>query len=145
MLTTQNLILLDCENLSKNEIIETLSKKLVEEGFISDYSKYLESVYHREEIAPTTVGYNVGLPHGKGSMVKESVVAVMRVKNPVLWNIQENENVKLIFMLAIADREGNNIHSDILVELSKKILDKNFRDRILKTNKVEEVLKLMSE
>ena len=50
----------------------------------------------------------------------------MRVKNPILWNIQDDEKVKIVFMLAVSE-EGKGTHNDILVELSKKILDSNFK------------------
>ncbi len=91
------------------------------------------------------MGYGIGLPHGKGSCVKESVVAFMRVKNPILWNIQDDEKVKIVFMLAVSEEEGKGTHNDILVELSKKILDSNFRNRIENSSSIEEIVKLINE
>ena len=132
MKTINKLVLLEGNEvvLSKEEAIKKLADKLEEAGFLTSCNEFLESVYLREEIAPTTVGYGIGLPHGKGSCVKESVVAFMRVKNPILWNIQDDEKVKIVFMLAVSEEEGKGTHNDILVELSKKILDSNFRNRI---------------
>ncbi len=147
MKTIDNLIILE-ENqgvLSKEEVIEKLAKKMLESGFIANYEEYVDSVHKREEIAPTTVGYGIGLPHGKGNCVKESVVAFMRVKNPVLWNIPENEKVKMIFMLAVSEEHGKGTHNDILVKLSKKILDNNFRERIERSNSKDEIVKLITE
>lgn len=131
--------------LSKEEAIKKLADKLEEAGFLTSCNEFLESVYLREEIAPTTVGYGIGLPHGKGSCVKESVVAFMRVKNPILWNIQDDEKVKIVFMLAVSEEEGKGTHNDILVELSKKILDSNFRNRIENSSSIEEIVKLINE
>ena len=130
MKTINKLVLLEGNEvvLSKEEAIKKLADKLEEAGFLTSCNEFLESVYLREEIAPTTVGYGIGLPHGKGSCVKESVVAFMRVKNPILWNIQDDEKVKIVFMLAVSEEEGKGTHNDILVELSKKILDSNFRN-----------------
>ena len=54
----------------KEEAIKKLAEKLEEAGFLTSCNEFLESVYLREEIAPTTVGYGIGLPHGKGSCVK---------------------------------------------------------------------------
>lgn len=147
MKTVNELIILENNqtNLSKEEIIEMLGKKLIETGFVTDYDSFIESIYKREEIAPTTVGYDIGLPHGKGNCVKESVVAFMRVKNPILWNVQDNEKVKMIFMLAVSEEHGKTTHNDILVKLSKKILDSKFREKIEKTNNIEEIVKLINE
>lgn len=135
----------DKEVLSKEEAIKILADKLAETGYIENYEEYIDSVHKREEIAPTTVGYEIGLPHGKGSCVKESVVAFMRVKNPILWNIQDNEKVKMIFMLAVSEEDGKSIHNDILVDLSKKILDHKFRERMEKSKNVEEIVELINK
>ena len=132
------------ENLSKDEVIKLLATKLLEAGYLNDYEEYLNSVYKREEIAATTVGYGIGLPHGKGACVKESVVAFMRVKNPVLWNLQENEKVKVIFMLAVSEKDGQVLHNDTLVELSKKILNEKFREKIETSNNIEEIVQLIN-
>lgn len=147
MKTINKLVLLESNEvvLSKEEAIKKLADKLEETGFLTSCNEFLESVYLREEIAPTTVGYGIGLPHGKGSCVKESVVAFMRVKNPILWNIQDDEKVKIVFMLAVSEEEGKGTHNDILVELSKKILDSNFRNRIENSNSIEEIVKLINE
>lgn len=82
MKTINKLVLLEGNEvvLSKEEAIKKLADKLEEAGFLTSCNEFLESVYLREEIAPTTVGYGIGLPHGKGSCVKESAVAFMRVK-----------------------------------------------------------------
>lgn len=147
MKTINKLVLLESNEvvLSKEEAIKKLADKLEEAGFLTSCNEFLESVYLREEIAPTTVGYGIGLPHGKGSCVKESVVAFMRVKNPILWNIQDDEKVKIVFMLAVSEEEGKGTHNDILVELSKKILDSNFRNRIENSSSIEEIVKLINE
>lgn len=147
MKTINKLVLLEGNEvvLSKEEAIKKLADKLEEAGFLTSCNEFLESVYLREEIAPTTVGYGIGLPHGKGSCVKESVVAFMRVKNPILWNIQDDEKVKIVFMLAVSEEEGKGTHNDILVELSKKILDSNFRNRIENSSSIEEIGKLINE
>lgn len=147
MKTINKLVLLEGNEvvLSKEEAIKKLADKLEEAGFLTSCNEFLESVYLREEIAPTTVGYGIGLPHGKGSCVKESMVAFMRVKNPILWNIQDDEKVKIVFMLAVSEEEGKGTHNDILVELSKKILDSNFRNRIENSSSIEEIVKLINE
>ncbi|MBM6821499.1 fructose PTS transporter subunit IIA [Fusobacterium mortiferum] len=147
MKTINKLVLLEGNEvvLSKEEAIKKLADKLEEAGFLTSRNEFLESVYLREEIAPTTVGYGIGLPHGKGSCVKESAVAFMRVKNPILWNIQDDEKVKIVFMLAVSEEEGKGTHNDILVELSKKILDSNFRNRIENSSSIEEIVKLINE
>ncbi len=144
-LTMENLVMLDVECTSKKEVIEMMAKKVADEGIAENYEMYLDSLFKREEIAPTAVGYDVGLPHGKSETVKRAAVAFARLKNPVLWSEEEDEYAKMVFMLAIPDGEKGTTHINILVDLSKKILDDDFRAGLEKATTVEEVVKLINE
>ena len=143
-LTVENLIVLDAECTSKREVIEMMAKKITDEGIAENYEEYLDSLLKREEISATAVGYDVGLPHGKSTTVKTAAVAFARLKNPVLWSEEENENAKMVFMLAIPDGEKGSTHINILVDLSKKILDDDFRAGLENAKTVEEAVKLIN-
>ncbi len=143
-LTTKNLIVLDLDSKVKEDIIKIMAQKMVEDGVAESYEEYLSSLFEREEIAATTVGYDVGLPHGKSKTIKKAAVAFARLKNPVVWNLEDNEKVKMIFMLAVPEIENGTTDINILVELSKKILDKNFRDKLSIVKEIDEVVKLIN-
>lgn len=144
MLTKESLVMLDVECTSKQEIIEMMAKKVATEGIAENYEEFLASLMAREEISATAVGYDVGLPHGKSTTVKTAAVAFARLKNPVLWSEEEEENAKMVFMLAIPDGEKGTTHINILVELSKKILDDDFRAGLEKAQTAEEAVKLIN-
>ena len=143
-LTVENLVMLDVECATKEEVIKMMAKKVADEGIAESYEEYLDSLMKREEIAATAVGYDVGLPHGKSTTVKTAAVAFARLKNPVLWSEEENENAKMVFMLAIPDGEKGSTHINILVDLSKKILDDDFRAGLENAKTVEEAVKLIN-
>ena len=143
-LITEELVVLNLKSDSKEEIIKELAQKLVDAGLVDDYSSYLSSLFKREEIAPTTVGYDIGLPHGKCSSVKKASIAFATLEKPVVWDLATDEKVKMIFMLAIPENEDSSTHSNLLVELSRKILDDNFRERLGKIKVVEEIVKLIN-
>ncbi len=144
MLTKESLVMLDVECASKQEIIEMMAKKVADEGIAENYDEFLASLMAREEISATAVGYDVGLPHGKSTTVKAAAVAFARLKNSVLWSEEEKENAKMVFMLAIPDGEKGTTHINILVELSKKILDDDFRAGLEKAQTAEEAVKLIN-
>ena len=144
-LTMENLVMLDVDCTSKQEVIEMMAKKIADEGIAESYEDYLAALLAREEIAATAVGYDVGLPHGKSLSVKRAAVAFARLKNPVLWNAEEDEYAKMVFMLAIPDGEKGTTHINILVDLSKKILDDDFRAGLENAETVEEAVKLINE
>lgn len=144
-LTVENLVMLDVECATKEEVIKMMAKKVADEGIAESYEEYLDSLMKREEIAATAVGYDVGLPHGKSTTVKRAAVAFARLKNPVLWSADEDEYAKMVFMLAIPDGEKGTTHINILVDLSKKILDDDFRAGLEKVATAEEAVKLINE
>lgn len=144
-LTMENLIVLDAECTSKREVIEMMAKKITDEGIAENYEEYLDSLLKREEISATAVGYDVGLPHGKSTTVKRAAVAFARLKNPVLWSEEEDEYAKMVFMLAIPDGEKGTTHINILVDLSKKILDDDFRAGLEKAATAAEAAALIND
>lgn len=144
-LTVENLVMLDVECATKEEVIKMMAKKVADEGIAESYEEYLDSLMKREEIAATAVGYDVGLPHGKSTTVKRAAVAFARLKNSVLWSADEDEYAKMVFMLAIPDGEKGTTHINILVDLSKKILDDDFRAGLEKAATAEEAVKLINE
>ncbi len=144
-LTVENLIVLDAECTSKREVIEMMAKKITDEGIAENYEEYLDSLLKREEISATAVGYDVGLPHGKSTTVKRAAVAFARLKNPVLWSEEEDEYAKMVFMLAIPDGEKGTTHINILVDLSKKILDDDFRAGLEKATTAAEAAALIND
>lgn len=144
-LTVENLIVLDAECISKREVIEMMAKKITDEGIAENYEEYLDSLLKREEISATAVGYDVGLPHGKSTTVKRAAVAFARLKNPVLWSEEEDEYAKMVFMLAIPDGEKGTTHINILVDLSKKILDDDFRAGLEKAATAAEAAALIND
>lgn len=106
---------------------------------------YLDSLFKREEMFPTAVGELYAIPHGKCKFVKVPTVAFARLTNEVLWDEVENESIKYIFMIGVPDgKNSGNQHIDILVNLSKKIMDDDFREGINSAQKIEEVLNLIN-
>ena len=122
-----------------------MAKKITDEGIAENYEEYLDSLLKREEISATAVGYDVGLPHGKSTTVKRAAVAFARLKNPVLWSEEEDEYAKMVFMLAIPDGEKGTTHINILVDLSKKILDDDFRAGLEKAATAAEAAALIND
>lgn len=161
-LINEKLIKLDLELKNKNEVIEYLHSLIVKDNRIccpkflegngickkcSDCASldYLVSLKEREKIFSTSVGELYAIPHGKSKYIKNPIVAFAKLKDEILWNEEEYESVKYIFMIGIPDgNDGANKHIDILVNLSKKIMDDDFRVGIESATKASDVLNLIN-
>ena len=104
---------------------------------------FITALKEREESYPTAVGYSFAIPHGKCNSVTESGIAFARLENEIEWD--EDEKVKYVFMIAVSEENATNEHLEILIKLSKSILDDEFREKLGKTNSESEVLEILTK
>ncbi len=130
----KDLIVLDSDLSSKEDIIRFLGKKADKLGYITDLDEYIKAVERREEEFSTAVGYGISIPHGKSEAVKEEFIAFMRMKNPIIWGDKVDEPVRLVFMIGVPESKKGTTHLKILAQICKKLMDKDFRERLLKAD-----------
>lgn len=92
----RNLFFTDLKFNKKEEVIEFLGNKLLENGIIDEDMKY--SFFDREKIATTEIGNMVALPHGANGKILKNKIAVGILKKPIHWTLGE---VRLVLILAI--------------------------------------------
>ena len=109
-----NLIDLEMEASSKDEVIHQLCSLLYENGRVKDLEKFKEAVYEREQIGETGMGNQIAIPHSIKKDAKKSGICISILKEPILWN---GYNVRLIFMFAL------NKSFDQVPKLYELILD----------------------
>lgn len=88
---------------------------------------------------------NIAIPHGKSEAVREPSVAFGIKRSGVDWNSLDGSEAKLIFMIAVPKESGGNQHLKILQMLSRKLMDDNYRERLLSVQTTEEAYKLLEE
>lgn len=131
-LTSPNLILVGKNFKSKDEAIKSLVEQLWKEGKITSKDEFLKDVMYREELSPTGIEAGLAIPHGKSEAVKEAAFAVALLDNTIdNWeSIDENNKVKLIFLLAIPKAESGSTHIELLAELMKRISNEEYKKSI---------------
>lgn len=139
--TNKNLIAINCDFGTKKEVIDALVDKLYREKKIASKEKFLAAVMEREALSETGISDGLAIPHGKSDTVKEAAFAVARVKKPVRdWeSLEEDNEVTLIFLLAIPAAQAASTHLELLAELMTKAQDKAFLDALKKAKTVEEL------
>jgi len=142
-LIQKEFIYLNNELTNRNEIITRMSEDVLKTGMISDVDTYVKSVLEREEIIPTTVGFNVSIPHGKSDAVISPFVTFMRTNKPFVWDERSTEETQLIFMIGVPTNQKNKWHLKILAQISKNLMDENFRSSLLRAESVNEAYQLI--
>ncbi|MBS7576711.1 MULTISPECIES: fructose PTS transporter subunit IIA [unclassified Enterococcus] len=137
-------ILMNLDVKTKNEVIERLSEILVINGFISDIEQFKKDVFDRESHMTTGIGNAIAIPHGKSSSVIESTVIVAKLKQPIEWAALDKQPVNLVFLLAIKEADKGNEHLRFLAELSGKLMDDDFVQRLKAAQDKDTLIKALS-
>ena len=128
---------------SKEEVIDLISNTAKNQGLIKDVADFKEKVFAREREISTSVGNQVAIPHGKTDTVSEPFVAFMRTKEGFKWDENSAELVRLIFLIGVPDKDANKLHLKYIAEISKKLINDEFRTKLLTLSGKEDVFNLL--
>ncbi len=129
---------------TQDECLHFLADKVYEDGLLTSKEEYLNAVYAREKEFSTAVGYDVAMPHGMSDSVKETFICFARVKEPIPWG-PENTLVKMIFMIGVPEHEKNRIHLKLISQISKHLLDDDFRNGLLSCKSSKEAFEYLDK
>jgi PTS system fructose-specific IIA component len=141
-LITRDLIVMNLESSCKEDVIKDMAKLIGKNDRLNDLEKYIEMVFEREETFPTSLGFEVAIPHGKTDAVKTPTLAFAKLKNEVQWS--EEENVKYVFLIAVPERDAGDLHLQILAQISRKLMRDEFREALKNSLEKEELLELFT-
>ena len=85
---------------NKEELIKKYSNFLLETGYVS--KNFYESVLEREKHSSTSIGRGVAVPHGNKEFVNKSVIIIIFLEKPIVW---DDLMVDTVFLTAIQTKE----------------------------------------
>lgn len=139
MLIDEKLVRLDLEPKGKEEIIKELGQLAFSQGKIKSINGYFDAVFKRENEFSTAIGYSIAIPHGKSDDVIEPFVVFGRVSEDVEWDEITHNEVKLIFLIGVPLSQSGDIHLKILANISRKLIDDDFRNMLITAKSTGEV------
>lgn len=143
----RELIFLDLDAASSDEVMEAVGGKLIETGYCKP--DYVEALKQREKDFPTGIDTgNIGLaiPHTAVDYVNKGKIAIARLRKTVpfqqMGNDDETVNVKLVFMLAVDDP---NQHLAKLQGIVEVIQDETTLQKFLDAKEQKEIIEAIKE
>lgn len=143
--TSLDLISIDQDLSTKADVFKFLTHKLFVAGKIKSEADFLEAIYQREAESVTGFENGLAIPHGKSATVLDASFTVVRTKAPVTdyESLNPENQVQLIFLLAIpADDQGAE-HLDMLAQLSTQLADSDYRQKLMKADSAQAILDLL--
>ncbi|EMB50749.1 PTS system fructose-specific transporter subunit IIABC [Vibrio mimicus] len=141
-LINANLIQLDLQANSKQEVFEELINILHAQGRISEKATFLNDIQAREELGNTGFEDGVAIPHAKSAAVTQPAVAIGVSKKGIDYGAEDGLPSKLFFMIASPDG-GDDHHIEVLAELSSKLIEEGFIDAFLNAETSEQALEIL--
>ncbi|MFK9093050.1 fructose-specific PTS transporter subunit EIIC [Bacillus salipaludis] len=142
-ITTLELIDTDLAGNTRDDVIDELIAKFDAAGILSSKQGYKQAILNREGESSTGLGMNIAIPHGKSNAVKRPAVAFGIKRDGVDWNSLDGTDAKLIFMIAVPEKAAGDAHLKILQMLSRKLMDDQFREQLVKVTSKEEAYRLL--
>jgi fructose PTS system EIIA component len=130
---------------SKEEAIRLLVDSLAEGGSVTDKAAYLEAVLQRETTGSTGIGFGVAIPHGKSPGVAKAGIAFAKLAQPLEWASLDGNPVQVVFMIAVPQEAAGNEHLKILIAISRKLIDEEFRGKLLAVTNYDELAALLAD
>lgn len=142
-ITNLDLIELELAGTTRNEVIGELISKFEAEGVLNSTQEFEQAILKREAEGSTGLGMNIAIPHGKSTAVKRPTVAFGMKHEGVDWNSMDGSAAKLIFMIAVPEKAAGDTHLKILQMLSRKLMDDEFREKLLNATSKKEAFNLL--
>ncbi|ARY90547.1 MULTISPECIES: PTS 2-O-a-mannosyl-D-glycerate transporter subunit IIABC [Lacticaseibacillus] len=144
--TSTALISVNVDLKTKDKVFDYLINKLFDAGKISSKEKFRQAVDQREQESVTGLENGIAIPHGKSDSVNEASFAVVKTKHPVTDYVSLNPDnqVRLIFLLAIPSSEAGTTHLGILSSLATRLADEKYRKELMDAKTPEDIMKLLA-
>jgi len=140
-LITPDTTLLDVSFSSKKKLFEHAADLLARAHDLKA-SDIFTSLFERERLGSTALGYGIAIPHGRIKGLKDASGAFYRLKDPLEFDAPDNQPVRLCFILLVP-QDANERHLQILGELAQLFGDETMRSKMLNAASTDELLALL--
>lgn len=136
-------VLADVEAGSKKRLFE-LAGELFHDTDGADAAEVFDSLFSREKLGSTALGYGIAIPHGRIKGLKDTACAFMRLKQPIDFDAPDNLPVDLLFIL-LAPEAATDLHLQILGELAQMFSEKEMREKLRAATGADDLYRLLHE
>jgi len=107
-------------------------------------ARVFDSLFDREKLGSTGLGFGVAIPHGRIKAIKEPVCAFVRTAAPIPFEAPDGAPVSLVFAMLVPEH-ATEAHLELLSELAQMFSDASLREALATTNDVQAAHRLITE
>jgi len=136
--------LLDLKSANKEDAIKEIAIHFADKGIVKDKAAFTAEILKREKIGSTGIGCGVAIPHARTNAVGEFVLGFGRSEKGIEFDSIDGTKVHLIFVIGTNLKELN-LYLRFLAELSRLIMNENFRNALLRAQRPEEIVSIINK
>lgn len=129
-----------CEN--KEQAISYAVELMAKNHHIPESQRVMTTMLEREKLASTGIGEGIAIPHGLCDGLSQTVMAVLRLKNPIEYGAPDEKPVDLLFCIA-GPRDNTAYHLQLLSKLARILHNEQFRTALREAADRESLWKLI--
>mgnify|MGYP006285779723 CR=1 FL=1 len=119
------------ETSTKNEMLELLADSLGQTPEVHKPAELKREIFRREELMSTGIGLGIGIPHVRLDSIDNHIMAMGICPAGIDdYSSIDNQPVQVVCMVA-ARSDQHEEYIQILAEISSRLKDRDFRNRIL--------------
>ena len=107
-------------------------------------ARVFDSLFDREKLGSTGLGYGVAIPHGRIKVLKEPVCAFVRTASPIAFESPDGQPVNLVFAMLVPEH-ATEAHLELLSELAQMFSDAELREALATTADIQAAHRLITE
>lgn len=127
---------------SKMDAIDQMVSLMNKQGNVSDKEAYKEAVIERENLSTTGMVDGIAIPHARTTAITRAGIAAMTLPEGVDYQSMDGQPTTLIFLIGAPDN-GDNVHLQVLSELSTLLMDHDFCEDLKNAGTPEEFLSII--
>lgn len=135
----QDLLFLGEKLQSLEEVLNFFHAKLQEQGLVE--ATFLDAVYEREKVAPTSFGNLVAIPHPITPKTDKTFLAVCTLEKPIMW---KDKPAQFICLLCVKRNSQEDLQS--MYEMLGGIIDNHaIVEKLIKVRTYQDFMKVLFE
>lgn len=125
MITNNKLVFWLKDKMTRNQVIKSISQKLVDEGYANNVKKVYDGFIAREKESTTGLSDGIAIPHVSSDAIKETKIIVARLRNKTDWKALDSKPTNFVIAIAVP-KSGRNEHFDLLTKISSSLASPEF-------------------
>lgn len=142
-LINKDRIIFDNRIQTKELLFEKVAEVLFKEGSITNTKKFIRDLYKREEETSTGIEAGFGIPHAKSKYVKEPLIVFVHSDIINDYFGLDDSPIECSFLIGVP-KKATDVHLQILSELSRKLMDEKFREKLKNSKNKNEIITILS-